>query len=502
MKTKITFFIAMLLFISMLRGQTTIPGGDVYGNWDPAGSPYLVEGDITVPADCTLIISAGVTVEFQDHYTFYVYGILDAPGTESDSIRFCAAKLIGYNGIKIYSDTLLTDSMRFLYCRFQDGNGIGTWPENCGSAIAILDYDLIRIQHCLMIDNEVYMGTNAAGGAIAMSNFNGIISHNTFIDNRSFYGGALMVWNMSNPHIHHNVFYNNRATYEAGAIMVWGDCHPVIEFNEFRANRAFQYGGAISTYEDSSPLIRKNLFDSNFALLRGGAIECFDIGKADLINNTFVNNASNKYGGAISIVNNSCPFVLNNIFWENYAGTGGQNIYNQDSLCIPDFFNNDVQYGKDSIGGFMPQGQWKANIDAYPEFEDTTSGNFHLTMISPCIDAGTDTILDPDGTISDIGAYFFDQTTGIAEAVDPADRPQLYCRPNPVSEEVAIVCCDPGAGCRDGRLSVYDMTGNKVDELPVNGITFIYNAAHLPPGMYLLRLQAGNEVSTGKMVKR
>ncbi|MEA3249518.1 MAG: hypothetical protein U9Q03_04130, partial [Patescibacteria group bacterium] len=39
----------------------TIPDGTV---WDAAGSPYTVEADATVPAGATLVVEAGVTVEF------------------------------------------------------------------------------------------------------------------------------------------------------------------------------------------------------------------------------------------------------------------------------------------------------------------------------------------------------------------------------------------------------------------------------------------------------
>jgi hypothetical protein len=51
-----------------------------------------------------------------------------------------------------------------------------------------------------------------------------------------------------------------------------------------------------------------------------------------------------------------------------------------------------------------------------PEYEDTANHNFHLTAGSPCIDAGDPSFpLDPDGTVTDMGAYWFNQI-GVAEA--------------------------------------------------------------------------------------
>ena len=45
--------------------QTTIPGGNIVNQtWTTAGSPYTVQGDITVPAGAFLTIQAGVVVHF------------------------------------------------------------------------------------------------------------------------------------------------------------------------------------------------------------------------------------------------------------------------------------------------------------------------------------------------------------------------------------------------------------------------------------------------------
>jgi hypothetical protein len=67
------------------------------------------------------------------------------------------------------------------------------------------------------------------------------------------------------------------------------------------------------------------------------------------------------------------------------------------------------------MGGYTGVG----NIDADPLFADSLNGNFQITWAnfpipdsskSPCIDAGDpDSPLDPDNTIADIGAFYFDQ---------------------------------------------------------------------------------------------
>jgi hypothetical protein len=43
-------------FAESLSSATTVAGGDVSGTWEVAGSPYLIDGDITVPSGATLTI--------------------------------------------------------------------------------------------------------------------------------------------------------------------------------------------------------------------------------------------------------------------------------------------------------------------------------------------------------------------------------------------------------------------------------------------------------------
>ena len=49
------------------------------------------------------------------------------------------------------------------------------------------------------------------------------------------------------------------------------------------------------------------------------------------------------------------------------------------------------------------------NIFEDAQFVDTHNFNFNYNETSPCIDAGAPSITDPDGTISDIGANYFNQ---------------------------------------------------------------------------------------------
>ena len=54
-----------LLLAGVAHAQTNVPGGNLpTQTWTPAGSPYNVAGDITVPAGAVLTIDAGTVVRF------------------------------------------------------------------------------------------------------------------------------------------------------------------------------------------------------------------------------------------------------------------------------------------------------------------------------------------------------------------------------------------------------------------------------------------------------
>ena len=103
----------------------------------------------------------------------------------------------------------------------------------------------------------------------------------------------------------------------------------------------------------------------------------------------------------------------NNIFYGNSSGEiwnlgGGANIsYNN-------FWDNRIT--SYSYYHYI----WKKTITydnergdnfvvADPLFVDASSGDYHLTKNSPCIDTGNPLYIDPDGTRSDIGAFYFEQ---------------------------------------------------------------------------------------------
>ncbi len=172
--------------------ETIIEEGDVTGTWTADGSPYRVQGNITVPEGGSLTIESGVEVIFDAHYQFTVEGMITAIGTESDIIVFTAGdELIGWGGMRLVQ---ANTASRLEYCLFTFGNATGDWPDNCGGAI-YLSGAIAAIKHCQFINNRA----DKWGGAIYLWSAAPEFSYNLFSQNRALdpadapYGHAMYI---------------------------------------------------------------------------------------------------------------------------------------------------------------------------------------------------------------------------------------------------------------------------------------------------------------------
>ncbi len=162
-----------------------------------------------------------------------------------------------------------------------------------------------------------------------------------------------------------------------------------------------------------------------------------------------------------------------------------------------------------------------------PLFAGADTSNYSLRDDSPCIDAGDpSTPRDPDGTRGDLGAFWLDRGVGIRSDDSVADPPRsagLDVSPNPFNSTL-LIRYDVGAqGLAPLQLAIYDLSGREVvrqvdggssvNPLRLTGrnsadrrgsaeetSSATWNASSVPAGVYLVRLQTGQEVSTKKVV--
>ncbi|TKJ42388.1 hypothetical protein CEE37_01525 [candidate division LCP-89 bacterium B3_LCP] len=357
MKVTMTLFIVGLLgfvLTSSAFADTNV-SGTVSGLWDAAGSPYIVQGDLFVPADSVLIIEPGVTVIFEDNYEFEVNGIVEAIGAEEDSIYFTTDPGITWGGF-IYQDN--ADTSSFTYCLFENAD------------------------------------TSPSG-----------------------YGGVFYLY-QSNAIVEHSTFQHNEANRGAAMYSLWG--HVQFRYNVCWDNQVDIGGGAINFGNDENSVVEYCVFHDNSSGLNGGAIYFWD-DHCQVLNCTVVQNSS----PAVLSSNGSTSSFVNCIFWDNTMGSVYSATY------------SDIGGGWPGIG----------NINEDPQFVDPDNDDFHLLANSPCIDAGNPgSPADPDGTIADMGAYYFDQPGfvpgNLTMYAEPLNPPVVIPPEGGSFDFVAAVTCD------------------------------------------------------------
>ena len=191
---------------------------------------------------------------------------------------------------------------------------------------------------------------------------------------------------------------------QGGGIYIY-DSDAVLEDLTITGNTADDFGGGLYVWL-CEPVIRNTVIINNTATSRGG-VDC-KLG-APIFDHVTV---SNNTPGGLYFDTRGYPQIINSIVASNYLygirinGTSfGITII---AIGYSDI-NNDIQIigaaSYDDLGGI---------IDEDPLFVDEVNDDYHLTENSPCIDAGDPNYpLDPDGTITDMGAFYFDQSVPV-----------------------------------------------------------------------------------------
>jgi hypothetical protein len=405
-----TIIFCSFLILGTTFGETVIPGGNVSGLWNVAGSPYLVEGDITVPSGETLFIDPGVEVYFQGEYQWLVQGWLEAIGTAVDSILITAQDTSHrWLGITFYA---APDSSYLEYCIIEYATYI--YPAvTCGGIVCGLSNPVIS--HCTIRFNIGFEGAGLAlGSSSPRITYNDIIQNGN--EGHTKVGGGIIIGGGS-PVILFNNISGNIAYTEGGGIWLDKGCDALIKGNYITGNTvssSHAHGGGIynSGYSPPTLTISENIIVGNstsaYNFSRGGGL-CG--GDMNIINNTIYNNSARGYayvygGGICSYAMGN--FVSNSIIWNNTP----DQIYDYSSAIVVTY--SDIQNAWPGIG----------NIDDDPMFIAPEYYDFRLQWDSPCIDAGDPDpqYTDPDGTVADMGAFYYDQSVPVRVLLTPHSR--------------------------------------------------------------------------------
>jgi parallel beta-helix repeat protein len=423
--------------------STTTPGGTVSGTWTASGSPYLIDGDITVPSGQTLTIEPGVEVIFQSWYKLTVSGTLLAEGTESSPILFTGIHpTADWLGIRFFSGS---DASRLTYVIVEKGRATGASPEDGGGGIYV-ENSSPTISYSTIRDNFA----KRYGGGIYLTGSNATLMGNTITNNSagqggSAAGGGIFMLN-SNPELTGNVIRGNWV-YVSGSF-----------------STPTGAGGGIFA-RSSDPVLRYNVISDNRvdghlnSNARGGGLHLY-YSDADLINNTITGNTvgedtggyySAKEGGGIYIYWSS-PTVVNTVLWNDTP----QEIFVAGNNTLTVAYS-DVQGGQGAvvIEDSATINWLKGNIDADPLFVDPANGDWSLQSGSSAIDAGT-AYFEWDGRVLvDLGP---DEYNGAApdmgalesEGIGPQNQPP-----------VAVASANPEGG--PAPLTVQFSSGGSYD---------------------------------------
>jgi parallel beta-helix repeat protein len=392
--------------VTLSPGTVVVVSGTQSGVWT-AGNLYEVIGSISVPIGETLVIEPGVTVKFMDFYSFNVSGTLMAIGTEEDSIFFASGRAdinIGdWEEIKFEDEAV--DSSMLSYAKIEHAQfGIHcnySSPTITNSKICNNDRGIYceyssfpLIDNCEICDNDSY-GIHLYPGASPT------ITNNMI---RNCSPGIYCNYSAS-PTISHNVIMNC-----SGGISCADYCHPIISYNLILNN---DLNGIICF--DSPQSYPHTLISHNVISGNSKGIRCSD-SPVEIWNNTISNN-----GYGIEFTSSSFPSIIfNNIVYNNNTGiyitvqptTLSNNLFDENNISafgdgLPVTFGEllTVNVNGDPCDPYL-------NLFMDPLFVDPVNLDFNLTEDSPCIDAGNPDpeYYDPDGTIADIGALYYDQT--------------------------------------------------------------------------------------------
>jgi hypothetical protein len=395
-----------------IGGPTFVSGIIPSSSWNSEGSPYRVNGTITVPTGATLRIQPGVDVLFDTDVQFIVNGALIAEGTENDSIRFIKGESLRWKGLRV----LYGGQATLAYTRISDGYTIG--PDHLiadqfndphdaygGGICAVSAGTRLDVSNSVISRNEAHGG----GGIHISANAKATMRDTEIRDNRSMIaGGVSHSWGAETT-FERCIIKNNDATIRGGGGFVFWSSGPVrIRECEIVDNTCAWNGGGVRAMFESPVVFQNTLIARNTSDRTGGGVWASDNTDLTFTNCTITGNKGPETGGVG--VWSSQATLKNTIVW------GNENI----DLTVTMGGTSEVTYsdigseyaGKPSInpGTYLVETQrmsWpgEGNISSDPLFVDASGGDYHLAANSPCVDAGDPTVSDADESRSDMGIY-------------------------------------------------------------------------------------------------
>jgi hypothetical protein len=454
--------------------------GNVSGTWGEDNWDYRVIGDITVPTGEILTILDSVQVRFMEHYDFTVRGALQVEGTLEDSVIFVyhyGTAQGAWGGIEF--DEAISGLTELNYCLIESGERAAN-VNNCS----------VTFNNCLMrhtslspirgSDSQITMShsaimlSNGSGFSLQDSDINLTeceISYHDGVNGRGISASAGSSITMTGGYIGHN----------AGE-----GIHGLLLNNVYLTDVEIADNG-----DDGINLTSSGELEGYRLLVHdnGGHGIFLSSTALDASNLTISMNEGNGINAANTSVMLSSSIMDRNDQWGLYLQSGnGFASYN----CTYENISGDYFNVNPGIG----------SIEEDPQYESITMRDYNLQETSPCIDTGSPwDPLDPDSTITDMGAIYYDQT-----AVLPWENPATIkdlriadAYPNPFNPTLNLIIEANRPAI--ASIEVWSAQGRRIARIwsgllrPGLNRTS-WHAHDVPSGHYVIQLETGGTVDT------
>lgn len=403
---------------------------------------------------------------------------------------------------------------------------------------------------------SVLANTGGTTGGVFVRNADGTSFEDaSFVDNTGDWAGGLYCWSTDGVDIDGADFTGNTSGYEGGGMRMYRSDGVIVRNATFDANQSSSTGAGVRMQNCHGVVFLNPVFRNNSTPARGGALAAgiqnttpFTASQVDVIgglflgnsadaggaiynrwsevrivNSTFYGNHADTTGGAIETDFRASTgerlTIANSILWGNTAVTGSQ-VKNHDYSEPGALVSYSLIQGSGGSGA-----PWDTligddlgnNIDTDPFFVDPGSGDLHLSLLSPAIDAGDSTVSglpmnDIDGNPRvagvniDMGAYEYQAATAVVDPARPrvggSDIQAVY--PNPFNPSLTIAFRLDRE--RRVTLTVFDAAGRRVTTL-FDGVKsggehrIEWDAGGaVASGVYFLRIESGAWRATRKVV--
>jgi len=450
----LTFFSLVFAVLTTTVSAVEVSGSITTQTWTKANSPYHLTGDVVVPTGETLTIEAGVDVVADSAVGITVYGTLIATGASDDSVRFIDNGLAPWNGITADSGARVD----LAYTRIS-----GAYRDHGGGLLVSNEGTLATLDHCLLTGNTAwYPGYIGSGGV----------------------GGGALVTAKARLEIRNSRIERNQAG-QSGTAIAGTDAselvlYRAVIYDNHQKSGDFPWSGA------------------------GGGVFVGSRCVAEIVNCTIVDSYAGGMGNSyISIsLADATVELRNSIVWK----TGEQGAYAPIWTGTGFTVSYSLTWRPWQIMSAPEVGPGCLYED--PLFVDAAAGDFHLSPISPCINAGDPSSpLDPDGSRADMGAFPYDGTVGVTSPT-PVPFTLAQNAPNPFNPVTSLRFSIPEA-C-EVLLAIYDVNGRLVRTLvDGNREAGMHEVAWdarddagraVASGVYVYRLTAGADVAVRRMV--